>query len=247
MKATKNYGLSDSLIDSVIEAMKAKKKEDQIEVGKKEVIDVKPKTEGIIVEGVEDRLARAKAMHALRTGKTPKKAVAPKSNITSVSGSSYGGSAQKDEPEAEEDDAPKKSIKKGSFKRRFNTKAYESVEQSDEDGYNDVNELSRKTLKGYIKKAEPAARDASGEEPQVDPKSGHTYRPTYVKRVRGINRAISSLKKESVEQSDGSWMKDSGWKKSETAKKDKSGAIHTPASRVKHLAKMAMKMKKQEK
>ena len=44
-----------------------------------------------------------------------------------ISGKAYGGAAQKDEPEEDDDDMddkPKKAVKKGTFKRRYNTKAY---------------------------------------------------------------------------------------------------------------------------
>jgi hypothetical protein len=42
-----------------------------------------------------------------------------------VQGTSYGGSNQKPDAENDnEDDSPKKAVTKGSFKRRFNTKAY---------------------------------------------------------------------------------------------------------------------------
>ena len=47
--------------------------------------------------------------------------------VRKVSGTKYGGESQKDEPEEDDedmDDKPKKSVKKGTFKRRYNTKAY---------------------------------------------------------------------------------------------------------------------------
>lgn len=77
-----------------------------------------------VEEGIEDKLeaARAKAKAAGKTIKSPAKA--EKSNVTKVAGKAYGGAAQKDEPEADEDDTPKKASKKGVFKRRYNTKMY---------------------------------------------------------------------------------------------------------------------------
>ena len=47
--------------------------------------------------------------------------------VRKVSGTKYGGESQKDEPEEDDedmDDKPKKAVKKGTFKRRYNTKAY---------------------------------------------------------------------------------------------------------------------------
>ena len=47
--------------------------------------------------------------------------------VRKVSGTRYGGEKSKDEPEEDDDDMddkPKKSVKKGTFKRRYNTKAY---------------------------------------------------------------------------------------------------------------------------
>ena len=46
--------------------------------------------------------------------------------VRKVFGTKYGGESQKDEPEEDDDmdDKPKKSVKKGTFKRRYNTKAY---------------------------------------------------------------------------------------------------------------------------
>jgi hypothetical protein len=77
-----------------------------------------------VEEGIEDKLeaARAKAKSAGKPVKGPAKA--EKSNVTKVAGKAYGGSAQKDEPEEDEDDTPKKASKKGVFKRRYNTKVY---------------------------------------------------------------------------------------------------------------------------
>lgn len=77
-----------------------------------------------VEEGIEDKLAaaRAKAKAAGKTIKSPAKT--EKSNVTKVAGKAYGGAAQKDEPEEDEDDTPKKATKKGVFKRRYNTKMY---------------------------------------------------------------------------------------------------------------------------
>jgi len=76
-----------------------------------------------VEEGIEDRIAAAKAK-AKASGKPVKApAAAEKSKTTMVAGKAYGGAAQKDEPEDDDDDTMKKT-KKGSFKRRYNTKMY---------------------------------------------------------------------------------------------------------------------------
>jgi len=88
-----------------------------------------------VEEGIEDRLeaARAKAKAA---GKPIKdKAPAAKNNVRKVEGSAYGGAKQKDEPETDDDDTSMKSTKKGTFKRRYNTKTYsEMIAAYKEDG-----------------------------------------------------------------------------------------------------------------
>lgn len=76
-----------------------------------------------VEEGIEDRIAAAKAK-AKAAGKPMKSpAAAEKSRTTQVAGKAYGGAAQKDEPEDDDDDTMKKKTK-GSFKRRYNTKMY---------------------------------------------------------------------------------------------------------------------------
>ena len=52
----------------------------------------------------------------------------------------------------------------------------------------------QKMLKKYIKKAGDSAEDYSWEDGVVDPESGHSYRPNYVKRIKGIERAEDRLK-----------------------------------------------------
>jgi hypothetical protein len=49
-----------------------------------------------------------------------------------------------------------------------------------------------------------------------------------------------------TEQKQGSWMADTGWKKKEPTKTDKSGAVHGGQSRARHLAQMALKKKMKE-
>ena len=53
----------------------------------------------------------------------------------------------------------------------------------------------QKMLKKYIKKAGDSAEDLSWEDPEEDPETGHSYRPNYNKRIKGIDRAENRLKK----------------------------------------------------
>ena len=99
-----------------------------------EALKKKMKEDVELEEGIEDRLeaARAKAKAA---GKPIKdKPTPPKSNVRKIEGSAYGGARQKDEPE-DDDDTTMKSTKKGTFKRRYNTKTYsEMIAAYREDG-----------------------------------------------------------------------------------------------------------------
>lgn len=151
MKPTKNYGLPESLIDAVKNAVSEAKKEltpkqKQLDVDKdgdieaddladlrkgkhkKDKIDMKPKmVEEVesVEEGIEDREAQARLVHAIMKGKAPKQKPKTTSNVTNVSGKQYGGSSQA--PDSDDEEQPKKSMKgvaKGTFKRRFNTKTY---------------------------------------------------------------------------------------------------------------------------
>lgn len=151
MKPTKNYGLPESLIDAVKNAVSEAKKEltpkqKQLDVDKdgdieaddladlrkgkhkKDEIDMKPKmVEEVesVEEGIEDREAQARLVHAIMKGKAPKQKPKTTSNVKNVSGKQYGGSSQA--PDSDDEEQPKKSMKgvaKGTFKRRFNTKTY---------------------------------------------------------------------------------------------------------------------------
>ena len=51
----------------------------------------------------------------------------------------------------------------------------------------------QKMLKKYIKKAGDSAEDLSWEDPEEDPETGHSYRPNYNKRIRGIAGAEDRL------------------------------------------------------
>jgi hypothetical protein len=83
-----------------------------------------------VKEGIEDRIeaAREKARAAGKPMKEPEKA--KPSAVRTVAGKAYGGAAQKDEPESD-DDTPQQPAKRGrgrpkgsTNKRRFNTKLY---------------------------------------------------------------------------------------------------------------------------
>ena len=65
-----------------------------------------------------------------------------------------------------------------------------------------IDELSRGTLKSYVKKANKSAQHYSFEPAVRDPESGNQYRPTYTKRSKGIDLAKDKLKREEVEQMD---------------------------------------------
>jgi len=82
----------------------------------------------------------------------------------------------------------------------------------------------------------------------VTDKSGAKHGPMSIAR----NLAKQAMKKqaskmsvkeetEQVSEAEGSWRHEGPWKKIKPAGKDKSGAVHSPMSRVKHLAKMATK------
>jgi preprotein translocase subunit YajC len=98
---------------------------------KQKVKSLKPHKGYDVNEGIEDRLeaARAKAKAAGKPVNPPAKPAA--TNIRKVSGTAYGGSAQKDEPESDDDnksvDTPKRGRgrPKGSTNvRRYDTKVY---------------------------------------------------------------------------------------------------------------------------
>jgi hypothetical protein len=145
------------------------------------------------------------------------------------------------------------------FKMLKGKKVKEDVEQ--------VDEVSKRTLGSYVKKAahdaviqrkigadfenlakkarKPGMKSSAQElEKQYTAKSR--------KRRAGINTAVDRLTKEDVEQ-----MEEGAYKRMATDAEedkrlspgsvtDKSGAVHSPMSRVKHIAQMAMKKKGEE-
>ena len=156
MKPIVNYGLSDSLIDSVKKAVEealvgGQKKLDVDKDGKlektdfaslrakKNTIDTKPKLkeedeqidEAPMKSGAQSRREVDSFMDKYGLGSKQKEA--PKSNIRKVVGKSYG--ADYKDPEGEDETAadmkkpePKrKSGPQGTMARRFNTKSYEKI------------------------------------------------------------------------------------------------------------------------
>jgi hypothetical protein len=80
--------------------------------------------------------------------------------------------------------------------KKLRTEEVEEIDETEEQ----IDELSKGTLKSYVKKAGKSAQHYSFEPAVVDPESGHQYRPTYTKRVKGINLAKDKLKREEVDQ-----------------------------------------------
>lgn len=112
-------------------------------------------------------------------------------------GRAYGGAAQKSKPEHDDADDKKKTQK-------------EEVEQ--------IDELSRKTMSSYVKKAYTSGTDANlklgykaGRK-----EDGDEHATTANKRSDGINRAANKLAKEDVEQVDERTLT-----KGETAEKER--------------------------
>lgn len=79
----------------------------------------------------------------------------------------------------------------------FATEEYEQMDEVEQ-----IDELSRGTLKSYVKKANKSAQHYSFEPTVRDPESGNQYRPTYTKRSKGIDLAKDKIKREEVEQMD---------------------------------------------
>ena len=122
-----------------------------------------------------------------------------------------------------------------------------------------IDELSKSTLGSYAKKASrdavitrkigadfenradrarsPGMKAASNEISQK-------YKEKSWKRRDGVEKAVDRLTKEEIKKDDVPF--DGPYTKAQGTTKDKSGAVHTPMSRAKHLAKMAMKKQMKE-
>jgi hypothetical protein len=117
-------------------------------------------------------------------------------------------------------------------------------------------EISKKTLGSYVKKANDESRYEANRSGYVAGKSTKPYNDSEEsslekKRASGITKAIGRLTKEDHDQ-----LQEGGYKRMATDAEedkrlspgtitDKSGAVHTPMSRVKHIAQMAMKRQAQ--
>jgi len=119
-----------------------------------------------------------------------------------------------------------------------------------------LDEISKRTLGSYIKKANDESRYEANRSGYVAGKSTKPYNDSEEsslekKRASGITKAIGRLTKEDHDQ-----LQEGGYKRMATDAEedkrlspgtvtDKSGAVHTPMSRVKHIAQMAMKRQSQ--
>ena len=137
MKPTKNYGLSDSLIDAVRKSVEEAK--------------LHPNQQKLDVHEPEKDELTSQDFKKLRAGKKVKDDIDTK-------------------PKLKEDEQ--------------------------------IDELSRGTLKSYVKKANKSAQHYSFEPAVRDPKSGNQYRPTFTKRSKGIDLAKDKIKREEYEQID---------------------------------------------
>lgn len=104
-----------------------------------------------------------------------------------------------------------------------------------------VDEVSKGLLARYTQKAATSMSTAAFGQGQASasrrPPSEKDQKTGY-KRMLGIVRATSKMAKESTEV-----PFEGPYTKSKEAEKDKSGATHTPMSRARHLARLAMKAK----
>ena len=145
-----------------------------------------------VEEGIEDRLeaARAKAKAA---GKPIKdKAPAAKSNVRKVEGSAYGGSKQKDEPEAEEDDTPaKKTVKYGA---RQNYTRSKRVNESFTQMVSDYKTEGLKFISESLIVEEPTEEEFNAEIEKAKAKSQGKDKAQVAKA------SVQAVKNEAVEQ-----------------------------------------------
>ena len=87
------------------------------------------------------------------------------------------------------------AVKKNPAKHLSDLFAKEYAKKKMKEEVEQIDELSKGTLKNYVKKAGKSAEYHSFEPSVTHPKSGHKYRPTYTKRVKGINLANNKIKK----------------------------------------------------
>ena len=115
-----------------------------------------------------------------------------------------------------------------------------------------LDEISKRTLGSYIKKANDESRYEANRSGYVAGKSTKPYNDSEEsslekKRASGIAKATDRLTKEDIDRIDEGAYKRMATDAEEDKRlspgsvTDKSGAVHSPMSRVKHIAKMAMK------
>ena len=155
-----------------------------------------------VEEGIEDRLeaARAKAKAA---GKPIKdKAPAAKSNVRKIEGGAYGGSKQKDEVEPDdEDDTPKKAVKKGTFKRRYNTKTYKESFTDRLDAYQEGGLKSLlETMEYEIVEEEVVEEESTNDEFTKELEDAKAKDSGAKKNKKISEPAVQAVKNEEVEQ-----------------------------------------------
>ena len=225
MKPTLNYGLSDSLIDVVRKAVKEAKlhsnqqkldvhepEKDELtsqdfkklRAGKKvkDGIDTKPKLkeeEQIDELSVNKMLKYTDAANKNREVLNKKwdTGTATEKEKNKVLGHEAGVDRAAARVKAKTGKNPNEIGKLSRMKYAV-TKEEEQMDETEEQ----IDELSRGTLKSYVKKAIKSAKHYSFEPAVRDPKSGNQYRPTYTKRSKGIDLAKDKLKREDVEQMD---------------------------------------------
>lgn len=114
----------------------------------------------------------------------------------------------------------------------------------------ELDELSKATLGAYVK---DASADRSSKNFELGYEAGAGRQPTQRahdqegNRRKGIRRAVARLTKEEQEVEEATIAGLSGWKKIKKDVQDKSGAVHSPMSRARNLARMALAKAKQNK
>ena len=104
-------------------------------------------------------------------------------------------------------------------------------------------------MKSHNTDAENKYRDQANDSATVRHFRKTSGMPTWYKKKYGHMKEDVQ-----IDEAEGSWSKDTGWKKDDPkipfngphGKIDKSGAVHSPMSRVKHLAKQAIKKQMKE-
>lgn len=116
----------------------------------------------------------------------------------------------------------------------------EEIELTEEE----LDELSKTTLGNYVK---DASADRSSKNFELGYEAGAGRQPTQRahdqegNRRKGIRRAINKLTKEEQEVEEATIAGTPGWEKIKKDVKDKSGAVHSPMSRARDLARQALK------